>query len=151
MAICGWRAAFISAPCPQVDEVLGYGEFPRMLRPRKPSCVGRDSPGRKVGSGAPLLQRSRFPAALSGNPDSWHAGSLAHRWGVLSCTGNWKPYSCISRGRALHAGDSRSPGVLLLLLPTLLCPSLKGRMKTCGASSLLFYGCIEIVSFHLSM
>lgn len=49
-------AAFVSAPCLRVDEVLGHREFPRMPKRGKPSCVGRDSlekKGRRQGSFAP--------------------------------------------------------------------------------------------------
>lgn len=80
-------------PARELMRFRGMGNFT--------GCLGLGNPvvweeihwqGRS-GIGAPLPQRGWLPAALSGNPDSWPAGSLACHWAVFSCKGSQKPHS----------------------------------------------------------
>lgn len=121
-------AVLVSAPYPPGDGVLGLGEFHRMPRPMKPSCAGRDSPGRKIrllcskGVGSLLLCGEILTAGtLAASPPLGHVklhGELeASLWGFT-----------------LHAEGPRGS----LLPPTLLSPSLDGKNTNLGCFILAF-------------
>lgn len=95
-----------------------------------PGCPSMGSPvvregileEERSGTSAPLLQRGWLLAALSGNPDSWHAGGLTCHWGMLSYTGNWK----------LHSGTAPSAQPCAHGLYTLVTLEVQGTIPICS-------------------
>lgn len=145
MVICSWCSCVYFCSRLQGGELLGHEEFPWM-----PSCVGRDSLGRKVGhqrstapKGSGLLCREKLPAGrLVASPASGHV--KLHRELEASLSTSYRQRLCTPGTREAQGTTPICPRPYFLL-------PLRGGCKPVMFHPYCFTVCSVMVSLHLPM